>query len=86
MIFKGWFTTSLFEHFFLSKIHKIFSLIDVKVVADGGDRFFAVNNFYFKNPYLQKLEILSQWKSGNLIFFDGKKSTIIDRFEGYFIF
>uniref|UniRef100_A0AC34R1Y7 Uncharacterized protein n=1 Tax=Panagrolaimus sp. JU765 TaxID=591449 RepID=A0AC34R1Y7_9BILA len=62
------------------------SLIDVKVVADGGDRFFAVNNFYFKNPYLQKLEILSQWKSGNLIFFDGKKSTIIDRFEGYFIF
>ena len=56
-----------------------FSIKDVQVVVGGGDRFFAVNGFYFQNKLLRGLEVLTQSRSGNLLFYDGKKSKIVDR-------
>lgn len=56
-----------------------FSIKDVQVVAGGGDRFFVVNGFYFQNKLLRGLEVITQSKSGNLVFYDGKRSKIVDR-------
>ena len=56
-----------------------FSIRDVQVVVGGGDRFFVVNGFYFQNKVLRGLEVLTQSRSGNLVFYDGKKSKVVDR-------
>ncbi|KAE9553026.1 hypothetical protein FO519_003745 [Halicephalobus sp. NKZ332] len=55
------------------------SIRDVQVVAGGGDRFFVVNGFYYQNKLLRGLEIITQSRSGNLVFYDGKRSKIVDR-------
>uniref|UniRef100_A0AC35GLD8 Arylesterase n=1 Tax=Panagrolaimus sp. PS1159 TaxID=55785 RepID=A0AC35GLD8_9BILA len=75
-----------------SYIQKYEKLIHLKTISDesfqslrdvhvfnGGERLLLINSFYFKKSFLQMIEIGLQINSGNLLFFDGKKSKIIDK-------
>uniref|UniRef100_A0A7E4VUM8 Six-bladed beta-propeller, TolB-like protein n=1 Tax=Panagrellus redivivus TaxID=6233 RepID=A0A7E4VUM8_PANRE len=53
------------------------SLTDIAVL-DGGNRFVAINGFYFGNMYLRYGELAMQLRSGDLVLYDGKNVKVID--------
>uniref|UniRef100_A0A915JET6 Uncharacterized protein n=1 Tax=Romanomermis culicivorax TaxID=13658 RepID=A0A915JET6_ROMCU len=54
----------------------IYSAYDIQ--AYGPDKFFLTNQFYFRSRFLNLVETYLLFNLGNLIHFDGKKSTIVD--------